>query len=150
MTSTSCPECKAEWLNGRTCADAFHQALAWDFEDPAGAWPNHHLTVLCYHLQHPSLYSPEGLEYANGLLIEFVEKGKAPASVRHENSEELQNSRRKWTVTGSGSAKGEYLIPPRWTVTVQDVVAGGLENYPGRVKTWAESLFRALKESGNI
>ncbi len=31
--------------------------------------------VLCYHLQHPSLYSPEGLDEAKRLLIEFLEHG---------------------------------------------------------------------------
>lgn len=144
-----CRECKAKWLDSRTCQDDFHQALAWDFEDP-GAGTVHHLTVLCYHLQHPNLYSPEGLRYAEGLLVEFLEQGKSPETVRRENSETVQNNRRNWTVTGSGHSKAEYRTLPTWTMTIRDVVSGGLGNYPARVRAWSESILKALRESENI
>ncbi|APV45250.1 hypothetical protein Dform_01935 [Dehalogenimonas formicexedens] len=60
MMTVVCHECGAELPAGLSCETYFHRALAWDFEDPAGAGAVHHLTVLCYFLQHPSRYSPEG------------------------------------------------------------------------------------------
>jgi hypothetical protein len=149
MMSQSCPECRAGRPDTLTCEGAFHQALAWDFENPR-AGSVHHLTVLCYHLQHPSLYSPEGLKCAEGLLVEFLEKGKTPEIVRRENYETMQNNRRNWSVTRSGLNKGTYGAQPMWTMTIRDVVTGGLGNYPEKVRAWAESILRALKESGNI
>jgi hypothetical protein len=126
-----------------------HQALARDFED-SGAGSVHHLTVLCYHLQYPSLYSPEGLRYATGLLVEFLEKMKTPEIVRRENHDTDQNSQRNRSITSSGSNKSTYGTPPMWNMTIRDVVVGGSGNYPEKVRAWAESILRALKESGNI
>src|SRR5512145_2930017 len=68
------PECNAPWQEGQTCQDHFHQMLFWENEHPP-LGEVHHLMVLCYHLQHPSLYAPEGLEYAKGLLVDFIERG---------------------------------------------------------------------------
>jgi hypothetical protein len=145
----SCPECRAKWSDARTCEDAFHQALTWDFEDPR-AGSVHHLTVLCYHLQHPSLYSPEGLRYAKELLVEFLEKGKMPEIVRRENRETVRNSRRNWSVTSSPSVKGAHRIPPMWTMTIRDVVEEGVESYLENVRAWAKSIVKALRESGTL
>jgi hypothetical protein len=58
-----CPECQGVWLAGNTCSVCFNLMLAWEFEHPEAA-SVHHLTVLCYYLQHPSMYSPEGLAHA--------------------------------------------------------------------------------------
>jgi hypothetical protein len=145
----SCPECRTGWPDALTCEDAFHQALAWDFED-SRAGSVHHLTVLCYHLQHPSLYSSEGLKCAEGLLVEFLEKGKTPEIVRRENYETVQNNRRNWSIMSSGSNTSAYGTPPMWNMSIRDVVTGGIGNYPEKVRAWAESILRALKESGNI
>ncbi len=144
-----CQECRAEW-RGNTCADAFHQALAWDFQDPAGAGIVHHLTVLCYNLQHPGIYSPEGLSHAIGLLVEFVEEGKSPVEIRKSEDGLLQNDRRQWTVTARAGNYGAYRVAPHWTMTVLDAVAGGIEEYPQRVRVWAKTVLQALKKAGNI
>jgi len=45
----------------------------------------HHLLVLCYHLQHPRLYSPAGLGYAIQLLRDFLVGGLSPQEVRRES-----------------------------------------------------------------
>ena len=60
VSSTLCSECGETLADGRTCADDFHQLLFWENERPE-LGEVHHLLVLCYHLQHPSLYSAEGL-----------------------------------------------------------------------------------------
>jgi Family of unknown function (DUF5946) len=58
--------------------------LFWENENP-GYGQVHHLMVLSYHLQHPSLYSPEGLSAAIHLLTDFWERGVPTEEVRKRN-----------------------------------------------------------------
>ena len=76
-----CPECGAVLAGEQTCLDYFHQMLFWENENP-GYGEVHHLTVLCYHIQHPSLYSPEGLSEAIRLLSGFLEQDLTPQQSR--------------------------------------------------------------------
>ncbi len=55
-----CPDCGALLQPGESCRAYFDQMLYWETEEPS-RWAVHHLMVLCYHLQHPHLYSPETL-----------------------------------------------------------------------------------------
>ena len=73
-THRICPECGSFLTNDKACRDYFDQMLAWDFQDPTGAGKLHHLTVLCYHLQHPSLYSLEAMKSAKKFLRNIIEK----------------------------------------------------------------------------
>ncbi|HEX6386454.1 MAG TPA: DUF5946 family protein [Anaerolineae bacterium] len=134
----SCPECGATW-RGNTCQDDFHQMLFWEAENPALS-EVHHLMVLCYHLQHPSLYSPEGLAEARQLLIEFVEHGRSPAEIRRRNRARLDSSQRNWKIKGTPAAQGSYDAPIQWTMTAADVIAGGSNSYCDNVRAWAQSI----------
>ena len=60
--SQKCPECGAAWKAEESCETYFHQMLFWEAEHPAYGAEVHHLLVLCYYLQHPSLYSPDRIE----------------------------------------------------------------------------------------
>ena len=62
--------------------------------------------VLCYHLQHPSLYSPEGLRGARELLIDFVARGLSPAEVRLRDRERLRSDKRDFKIKGTPEAHG--------------------------------------------
>jgi hypothetical protein len=73
-THRICPECGSFLTNEEKCRDYFDQMLIWDFENPTGAGKLHHLTVLCYHLQHPSLYSLEAMKSAKKFLRNIIEK----------------------------------------------------------------------------
>ena len=73
-----CPECGASWEGEQTCQDHFHHMLFWENENPTSGAEVHHLMVLSYYLQHPSLYSPEGLDEARRLLTGFLEGGPPP------------------------------------------------------------------------
>ena len=119
--------------------------LFWESEKPALA-EVHHLTVLCYHLQHPSLYSPEGLAEARQLLVEFVVNGRSPAEFRKRNRARVDSSQRNWKIKGTLAAYGSYDPPIEWTMTAADVVAGGLSNYCDNVRAWTQSLQAALGE----
>ncbi len=143
--NTECPECGAVWTEERTCQDYFHQMLFWENEDPA-LGEAHHLMVLCYHLQHPGLYSAEGLTHARGLLADFVERGLSPAEARRRNRQAVNSGQRDWSVTARPGDHGRYERQPAWTMRAADVVAGGMENYVANVRAWAAQIHQALRE----
>lgn len=136
----ACPECGAE----RTCQEDFHQMLFWEAEQPA-LGEVHHLMVLCYHLQHPSLYAPEGLNAAKKLLVEFLENGLTPEQVRKQYASQVDSGQRHWKIKASSQAHGAYDTRMAWTMTAGDVVAGGAENYLQNVRAWARSVLESLK-----
>ena len=67
-----------------TCRNHFEQMLAWEFEYPE-VNSVHHLMVLCYHFQYPSLYSPDGLGGFIHNLAEFLDGGFGPEEVRQRD-----------------------------------------------------------------
>ena len=140
-----CLECGAAWEAGQTCEDRFHQMLFWEAENPAYGAEVHHLMVVCYHLQHPSLYSPAGLNEARRLLGEFVERGASPVEVRQRNRARVDSSRRDWKITGTATSHGAYGRPMPWPMTAADVVAGGAESYCDNVRAWARAVNETLK-----
>jgi hypothetical protein len=77
----------------------------------------HHLMVLCFHLQHPSLYSPEGLIYARPLLVEFVEQGISPTAVPKRIRAQVDSGNRRWKIKGPPTAFGDYGRAIPWTMT---------------------------------
>jgi hypothetical protein len=143
--SSICPECGASYAKGQTCRDYFHQMLFWENDDPARG-EVHHLMVLCYHLQHPGLYSAEGLRYARQLLVDFVERGLSPEEARRRNRDRVNSGRRDWSITARPGNQGAYERSITWTMTAADVVAGGAEAYCENVRAWAESVSKNLKE----
>jgi hypothetical protein len=139
-----CPDCGAPQSAGETCEAHFHQLLFWEAEHPDYAAQLHHLMVLCYHLQHPGLYSPEGLIEARRLLVDFLDGGLSPQTVRQRNRARVDSGARTWTITARAGARGAYHSPVAWPMTIADVVAGGVEAYCDNVRTWAQSIHAAL------
>ena len=142
---TTCPECGAPWTGGRTCADDFHQLLFWENERPE-LGEVHHLMVLCYHLQHPSLYSAEGLAHARQLLDTFVTENLSPEEVRRRQRAAVDSGGRGWIVTARPGNHGAYERPPAWQLRAQDVVAGGPDQYRENVRRWAGAIVRDLND----
>lgn len=140
----NCPECGVVRHDDTACQDDFHQMLFWENEDPANGMV-HHLMVISYHIQHPSLYSAEGLDYAKGLLEAFLEEGRPPKEVRKRNRAQVDSSRRTWKIKGTPERHGAHPYPITWTMTAADVVAGGIDNYCANVERWAWSIHEALK-----
>lgn len=143
--ASACPECGAPWSGVVTCRDHFYQFLYWENEDPSVV-SVHHLMVLCYHLQHPSLYSPDGLAHARMLLHEFVANGVSPQEMRHRQRAAVDSGQRGWKVKGTPGARGAYDRPIPWTMTAADVAAGGLGSYVENIRAWAQSIYAALHE----
>ena len=140
----TCPECGAARKDGEACEDFFHQMLFWESEHPAYGAQVHHLMLLCYHLQHASLYSPEGLEYARQLLEEFLEHGTSPDQIRRRNRNSVASNRRTWKIKGTGEEHGSYSHRVYWLMTAADVVAWGVEHYCDSVRLWARSISDSL------
>lgn len=143
--NSQCRECGALHEADQTCQDDFHQMLFWENEQPE-LGEVHHLMVLCYHLQHPSLYSAEGLAYARGLLADFVERGLSPADVRRRSREQVASGNRSWSVTARPGNQGAYERPVVWTMTAVDIVDGGAEAYCANVRAWASAVYEALTQ----
>ena len=141
----TCPDCHAFLSDHLTCQDHFHTLLYWENEVPEYG-EVHHLTVLCYHLQHPGLYSPEGLQYARKLLADFLAGGLSPAKVRRQQRDQVDSGKRQFKITSSPGSQGAYPTPIHWSMTVADVVAAGKARYPVSVRAWAESIFHTLAE----
>ena len=119
--------------------------LFWENERPE-LGEVHHLMVLCYHLQPPSLYSAEGLAYARGLLADFIERGLSPADVRRRNREQVASGNRSWSVTARPGNQGAYERPIDWTMTAVDIVEGGAEAYCANVRALARTIYEALTQ----
>ena len=123
--------------------------LAWEYENPP-LWVVHHLLVLCYHLQHPTFYSPAGLADAQQLLAEFVAHSVTPAEIRQRKGAALDSGRRTWKITATSTAYGVYRHPVRWPLTAATVIAGGVDGYCANVRAWAASIYAVLQATGNL
>lgn len=149
MTAQPCPACGAALNPGTTCDAYFHQMLYWEAENPAN-WDVHHLTVLCYHLQHPHLYSREGLVESLRLLVAFVDEGVSPAEMRRRSRDRVDSGKRSWNITATTASVGAYQQPVAWTMTAADVVAAGETNYTASVRAWAWAILDTLTASGDV
>ena len=148
MNTNICPECGAALADGASCETDFHQLLFWETENPAN-WAVHHLTVLCYHLQHPSLYSQDGLEGGKELLTAFVRDGKSPTEIRQNSRDKVNSSNRQWKITARPDSKGTYPHPVVWTMTTADVVACGSDHYCDSVREWARRVYDSIQAAEN-
>jgi hypothetical protein len=118
--------------------------LFWENEDPANG-AVHHLMVVTYHIQHPSLYSTESLDYAKQLLEAFLVEGLSPDEVRKLIQPQVNSSHRSWKIKGTPDNHGAHPQSVRWLVTAVDVITGGIENYCANVERWAWSIHEALQ-----
>ena len=149
-THPRCPDCGAAWQGNLTCQDHFHQCLSWESESPDQPRAVHHLLVLCYYLQHPQLYSAQGLEEAKQLLTAFVEQAARPGDVRQQQRATVDSGTRTWKIIGTPTSHGAYAHPIQWPIPIVDVTAGDLDGYLDRVRAWARATLEALKTTGNL
>lgn len=135
-----CADCRADLGENQSCDAYFHQMLFWENENPSNGQV-HHLMVLCYHLQHPALYSPEGLEHGRHLLKQFIVERLSPEQVRQKQRSEVASDNRDWKIKGTADSPGRYYQPINWHMNAADVVAGGIEKYCQNVERWAAAVY---------
>lgn len=142
-----CAECGAPLDDGRTCQDDFYTLFAWEWEHQL--LDVHHLMVLSFNLQHPSILSPDGLSASINLLRQFLEDGITPEQMRKRMSAAVDSGARTFTITAREGAVGSYAHPITWTMVAGDVVRAGVDDYYVSVRRWAESIQAALKAVKN-
>jgi hypothetical protein len=142
----TCPECGARWQGTRTCTDDFHLLLGWELAYLV--YDVHHLLVLCYHLQHPSLYSPQMLQRAPQMLVDFVEGGISPQQMRQRIAISVDSGVRAFKIKGTAQQHGAYARPIHWQRRMGDVVDGGLDAYVPNVQAWAALVLADLRATG--
>jgi len=145
----SCLECGAALVGFANCQDDFHEMLFWENEHP-GYGSVHHLLVLCYHLQHPGLYSPDGLAYGLQLLVDFLENDLTPEEARQRGQEQANSNKRSWKVTARAGWHGSYRYPVSWSIRAGDLTRAGPQDYLYNIQSWAESILADLRASGNL
>ena len=143
----NCPGCGADWSDGKTCEDHFHQMLFWENEYPQYTWMVHNLLVANYYIQHPHLYSPEGLSGAIVMLGEFL-SGVTPKQWRDKIRNEVNSKNRTWKVTARPDSHGSYPVPIPWTMFARDVTSQPVEEYETHMRAWARSIYAALETAG--
>lgn len=142
--SKKCPHCGAVIAPYEQCRDRFDLCLAKEFENPAAFGVVHHLTVVCYMLQHNE-YSREGWLDARKMLAQFVREGMDPSAMRKQNCATLDSGNRKWSIArGAKLDRVENIV---WTRTIADVRLDDAETYCADVKLWASSV---LKDSETL
>ncbi len=121
-----CPECETPWTNGHTCQGSFYQMLGWESERPSVLGEVHHLMVLCYHLQHPSLYSPEGLSLSTPLMLGSFEWSYRRASSAVGSKETGAEVRRPYADRSEprGQPSGLFRPPPPIASQSLPILAG--------------------------
>ncbi|BAI62953.1 conserved hypothetical protein [Methanocella paludicola SANAE] len=126
-----CPECGAAG-----CREKFESMLALEFEDPEVFGAVHHITVICFNLQHPSAFSEEALAWMRSTLRAIVEEGLTPAELR-ERSKKQFNGR---VSVLSKEQKAPQKVS--WSMTVMDVRTDGPETYAEDVRAWARAILK--------
>ncbi|MES2225772.1 MAG: DUF5946 family protein [Patescibacteria group bacterium] len=150
MFDEKCSECGSSLRGVAACREYLNEMIRWDFEDFTGVGKVHHLTVLSYNLQHPSLYSSKGLEDAKSSLPEFLANPESFKAHDERNRNRLSSDVRDWKITGTPDDHGSYATAPIWKIAAADIVREGLPDYVENVKKWALSVLHSLEESDNL
>jgi hypothetical protein len=134
--SSVCTECGAL---GGLCREKFDSMIAFEFEDPVVFDAVHHITVICFNLQHSSMFSDESLSWMRSTARAIVEEGLSPIELR-------ERSRKMF----SGKVKVLRNTPKTpskiaWSMTVLDIRTDNSDAYIKDVTTWAKSILKDMK-----
>jgi hypothetical protein len=131
-----CPQCGAAFPSDETCQDRFNVSQLTEVEQMS-YYAVHHLSVLCYMLQHNG-YSRDGWLGARELLFQFVYHGLTPAMARRQNRKSLDSGHRTWSITKGPKLPGVENIV--WRYTIAEVRLDTAEHYCTDVRHWAETI----------
>jgi hypothetical protein len=139
-----CPECGAALADGSQCRQLFDALLLLERESKGADRATHFLAVSSYVLQHPSSmqYNAAALLSARDSVAEFLTGRASLDSIRRRVRATNHGPRR--VARRVGEAAHAWNVAA-WQVTVADVLAGGSDEFPQRVRAWAESIVAALQ-----
>ncbi len=128
-----CPECGAAG-----CREKFESMLALEFEDPAVFGAVHHVTVICFNLQHPGAFSGEALTWMRSTLRAIVEEGLSPAELRERSKKKFNGHVSVLSKAPKAPEKVE------WSMTAMDVRTDSPEVYVSDIMAWAKSILKDI------
>lgn len=131
-----CPLCGAP-LGPETCEARFHACLALEYEHPTAYGAVHHLTVLCWMLQHNG-YNQQSWLAARHMLAQFVHSHISPAAMRQQNGRSL-NGRSPASSLLKGPKLPQFASLV-WSRTLADVRLDTPEHYVADVRLWASAI----------
>lgn len=140
-----CDECGADPPGEKTCLDGFHALLAAETEN-AELRAMHGLTVLTYHLQHPSLTKPWYQVYGRGAMRRVFGDGEEWGDVLMETHPRRIGRRADAEVArfkaAAGSSMPEWIItrPIAGELTVTTVSSEAPSGQTEQVLAWARSV----------
>ena len=146
----TCPECGAILPGDKTCQNRFHALLAVEWGNPELA-RMHGLTVLTYHLQHPSLTKPWYQEAGYAVTRRIFGQGQDWLQVLMEGRQHHNSGRfKEWKKSYGTVLSPEILtrpVPSEMTVAAIDPDAS--EGQADQILAWARSVSmgRVLKEN---
>ena len=135
MSDQACPECGA-----LGCREKFDAMMALEFESPTVFGAVHHITVLCYNLQHPSNFSEEALAWMHTSLRSVMIDGMSAATLRKYAAKIPKDVKIKRPESRSVDAK-----KITWSMTVADIRTENPAEYTEDAKKWALSILKDLK-----
>lgn len=145
MIPSECCQCGAPAREGLTCRQQYEALLALEYQDPKGAGALHHLTVLCYILQHPNDFSSEALAWASRAVEDTLEHGMSTEEFRRRAREIYAPEARRWKVTRALRPTGSLSEPVSWALTVADVYTGAPDGHIQRVRAWAVATLETVR-----
>ena len=131
-----CPDCGARLAEAETCRERFGACLSLEYQNPATFGAVHHLSVICYALQHNG-YSRAAWIDARDLLARCLHENLTGADLLRITREKLGN-RKNGSINRGPRLKGVSGVV--WTVTVADVDTTDLAAYETGVRRWAASV----------
>ena len=135
--SAHCLACGAIWTADETCRGRFEACLALEYEHPRAFGAVHHLTVLCYMLQHNE-YSRESWLEARQMLFDFIYNDVLPADMRQRLSGKVNSGRRTTSITrGPKLAEFSTIV---WSHTIAQVRLDTPAIYCADVEQWAKAV----------
>ena len=135
--TTACPECGAPG-----CRDKFGEMLALEFESPSVFGAVHHVTVICFNLQHPGTFTDDAVAWMRASLSSIVEDELSPTELRNRAGKNFEG---KLKIRRAKPA--EPAPTNRWSMSVLDVRTSDPETYVKDVMAWARSIVNDLKAS---
>ncbi len=136
---STCTQCGAHAQYGKTCREKYEEILALEYENPAIFGAVHHITVLCYNLQHPDSFTAEAISWMQSSLRAIIEEGLSPMELRKRAGKEFKgNVKVLRQIAYTETTETPRKI--RWPITVMDIRTNEPEIYIEDVKAWAKSI----------
>jgi hypothetical protein len=115
--------------------------LAFEFGHAETFGAVHHLTVLCYNVQHPGAFKDEFWSYSAALLKDVVEHNVSGADLRRRMRHELTSGNRRIKIKGHPTKARCYP----WPMRAIDVLTDDPHLYAERAREWARAIVVTLR-----